>query len=610
MVQTASAPGTVLLDTTVVRTLQDWLDRFTQPQWAGTHLEGWLFEDAATRQAAQDRLAAAGITARLHSAYKPLVHHFLAIGDRARLRHAVVRCPRVQPGAERRFALEAYPLAALLPEGALRLELGDMCDEPAALHYEVQLHWQDGHAETHRVFAPNRRHADGIGQPQWSPTGWLRVGSAPGTADLLDTPVLTDYEQLFAHVLHTVRGQPWGQREPYFERLDIRVHTPGLEYALPAAAERISTHEALHEDIYFSLLECFQQHSGRPPGDRRLQPGQIVPDVRALPWPAGEPRVRIALRPFDTGLQDAAAWPDSDPPDAPLHRLGQAPSPARIHQVLQALSALPGVERFAAPTRQGRTVHGLYLPGSDAPVFISAAQHANETSGVVGALRAAQALQRQPGAHFALIALENPDGYALHRELGAQHPHHMHHAARYSALGDDIEYRDASDGATLLERAAREHALACSGAGLHINLHGYPAHEWTRPLTGYVPRGFEQWMLPKGFFLILRHHAGRRHQALALLEAVTAALREVPGLADFNARQMALYARHAGPIPFETRHGFAYSVTENPQGAPVTLITEFPDETIHGDDFRFAHTVQCAAVLAAQQAWQGIVNAG
>jgi len=607
MAPTTPPPATDLLDIAVHRTLHDWLERFTQPQWAHTHLEGWLFEDAATRQAAEQRLAAAGVSARLHSAYKPLVHHFLDAVDCSQVERAVVRYPRVQTAAERRFALEAYPLAALLPEGALHLEPGEVCHDPAALHYHVELRFHDGRTESHRVFAPNRPHADVIGQPQWSPTGWLRVGSRPGLSDLLDTAVPTDYEQLFDHVLRTVREQPWGRDEPYFERLDIRVDTPGMEYALPAAQERISTHEALHEDIYFSLLEHFQHHSGRPRGDRRLQPGQIVPDVRALPEPGATPRVRVALRPFDTAAQDAAAWPDTDPPDQPLNLLGQAPSPDRIHRVLRELAATPGTQWFTAATRQGRTVHGLYQPGSEAPVFISAAQHANETSGVVGALRAAQALQPQPGAHFALIALENPDGYALHRELGARHPHHMHHAARYSALGDDIEYRDTPP---LLERAAREQALRVSGAGLHVNLHGYPAHEWTRPLTGYVPRGFEHWMLPKGFFLILRHHAGRRHQALALLHAVTDALRAVPGLADYNDRQMALYERHAGPIPFETRHGFAYSVTENPQGAPVTLITEFPDETLHGDDFRFAHTVQCAAVLAAQQAWQGIVNAG
>jgi hypothetical protein len=40
----------------------------------------------------------------------------------------------------------------------------------------------------------------------------------------------------------------------------------------------------------------------------------------------------------------------------------------------------------------------------------------------------------------------------------------------------------------------------------------------------------------------------------------------------------------------------------------VTLITEFPDETIHGDAFRFAHTVQMRTVLAAARAWQTLAR--
>ncbi len=604
---TPAAAERWLIDARLPRTLQAWVDRFSQPEWAGAHVQGWLFEDAAARRAAEAALARAGVQARFHSAYKPLLHHFLEALDAAQIAQAVVRYPVAAPASERRFLLEAYPLAGLLPAGTLRFEPLPACgDDLAALHYEVEATLQDGSIHRARVFAPNRRHIDAIGQQQLSPTGWLRVGSSPDTADRLDGPEATDYEQLFGLALHTVQAQAWGRQEPYFERLQIRIDAPGMEYALPVGDERVSTHEALHEDLYFSLLEWFQQHSGRPTGDRRLQPGQVVPDVRPLEDGA-PPRLRIALQAFDVAAQDAAAWPEADAPGQALHTLRQAPSPGRIAHELDALAG-PGAQRFAAASRQGRSVQGLYQPGSGAPVLISAAQHANETSGVVGALRAAHALQGQPGAHFALIPLENPDGYALHRELGAQHPHHMHHAARYCALGDDIEYRTAP--LPLHERAAREEALARSGAGLHVNLHGYPAHEWTRPLTGYVPRGFEPWMLPKGFFLILRHHPGRGDDARALLQAVADTLRGVPGLAEFNARQMALYERHAGPIPFDTLHGFAYTVSENPRDAAVTLITEFPDETVHGEAFRFAHTVQMQATLAAVAAWQRIAAGG
>ncbi|KQR62565.1 peptidase M14 [Acidovorax sp. Leaf160] len=602
-----AAPASWLIDAAVPRTLQAWVLQFSQSQWAGAHVQGWVFEDATTRRAAEAALAQAGVSARFYSAYKPLLHHFLEAWDVAQIAQAVVRYPAVAPASERRFILEAYPLAGLLAPGALQFEpLAVGGDDLSALHYEVEVTLKDGSLHRARVFAPNRRHLDAIGQQQLSPTGWLRVGSSSGAADRLDGPQFTDYEQLFSLALHTVQTQPWNLQAPCFERLQIRIDAPGLEYALPVGDERVSTHEALHEDLYFSLLEHFQQQSGRPTGDRRLQPGQIVPDVRPLADGA-QPRLRIALQSFDVAAQDAAAWPEVDAPDQPLHELQQAAAPARIVQTLDALKALagPGARCFSATSRQGRAVHGLYQPGSGVPVLISAGQHANETSGVVGALRAAQALQQQKGrAHFALIPLENPDGYALHRELGAQHPHHMQHAARYSALGDDIEYRAAP--LPLYERAAREEALALSGAALHVNLHGYPAHEWTRPLTGYVPRGFETWMLPKGFFLILRHHAGRGDQARALVQAVARALHDVPGLAEFNARQLALFERHAGPIPFETLHGFPYVVAEQPHDAAVTLITEFPDETVHGEAFRFAHTVQMHATLAAVAAWQDI----
>jgi hypothetical protein len=584
---------TLLLDRRFDRTLDAWVRRFSAPEWRGARLEGWLFEGPAARRNAERALAEAGVAARLRSAYKPLVFHFLEELDPAALAEAVVTYPVHPQALPQRFLQEAYPLAALLPHCAVRFVSGG-----AGLHYRLALTHRDGSRSESVVRAPNRVHADPQGVTHLSPTGWLRI-AAPGAAAPDDgAAVSTDYEQLFAQVLRTVGDHDWPAQEPYFERLDIRVDLPGIEQRLPVDHETISSLEGLHEDIYFSLLEMFQRRSGRPALDRRLQPGQIVPDVRAA---SDAPRLRIAHDRFDALAQDlcASGLPDSD---GPLAALGDPPSPRRIAAAVRDL----GGERFHASSRQGRTVDGLYRAGSGAPVLISGGQHANESSGVVGALRAAEALQREGDAHFALIALENPDGYALHRELRLQHPRHMHHAARYSALGDDIEYRDRPP---FHEREARQRALALSGAQLHVNLHGYPAHEWTRPLSGYVPRGFELWTIPKGFFLILRHHPGWQAEARALLQRVSAALARVPGLPEYNARQMALYERHAGALPFEVLHGVACTVTETDRpGAPVTLITEFPDEAVDGDAFRFAHTVQMHAALAAIAAWQTLAR--
>ena len=589
-----STDNTVLLDQTFPRTLDVWVQEFSQPAWRGATVEAWLFEGLAARRAAERQLAAAGVQAHLHSAYKPLVFYFLEDIDARLLAEVTVHYPVHPQASHQRFLQEAYPLAALPTHCALRFVPGT--DD---LHYLVESTHRDGSRRMARVFAPNRMHTDLQGVELLSPTGWVRATPASATQPAVDSARQTDYEALFATVLNTVDQHKWRGEEPYFERLEIRVDMPGIEQRLPVGHETISCLEGLQEDIYFSLLEVFQRRSGRPAGDRSLQPGQIVPDVRASVQPS---RLRIALKPFDAPAQDlcAAALPATD---EPLHALGTAPSPARISTEMQRIAGT----RFGATSRQGRTVQAVYRQGADAPVFISAGQHANETSGIVGALRAAVALDDNADANFALMALENPDGYAMHRELRAQNALHMHHAARYSALGDDIEYRK---GSALYERAARQQALALSGAKLHLNLHGYPAHEWTRPLSGYVPRGFELWTIPKGFFLILRYHPGWEKEAMALLHAVCTALREVPGLTAFNARQMALYERHAGKLQFEVLHGTAYTATEtaNPDSAPVTLITEYPDETVEGDDFRLAHTAQMQTVLAATAAWQKLAR--
>lgn len=582
-----------LLETTIPRTLDTWVARFKRAEWRGAAMEGWLFEGLQARRAAEQRLRAAGVHATLRSAYKPLVHFFLEEIDRSELASVTVRYPVHSLASPRRFLLEAYPLAGLLPDCALEFAPGS-----EELNYELTLTLKNGRQRQATVFAPNRSHTGRTGATLLSPTGWLRLQRPTSAGPGIDAAEPTDYERVFEQVVDTVGRHAWPPNEPYFERLDVRVDLPGVEQPLPVGHECISSREALHEDIYFSLLEIFQRRSGRAAGDRRLQPGQIVPDVQASD---AAPRLRISLAGFKV---DPVVSPNkSRPPRQPkLEVLDTAPDPARVASEMAGLEG----RRFAALSRQGRSVTGLYHAGPGPAVFISGGQHANETSGVVGALRAARALQEQGRAHLALIPLENPDGYALHRELCAQHPHHMHHAARYSALGDDIEYREQPP---LYERAAREQALALSGAQLHVNLHGYPAHEWTRPLSGYLPHGFELWTIPKGFFLILRHHPGWQAEGRALLEQVSAALARVPGLPEYNSRQLALYQRHAGAVPFEVIHGTACTQSEvDRPGAPVTLITEFPDETIDGAAFRFAHTVQMEAALAAVRAWQALAR--
>jgi hypothetical protein len=225
----------------------------------------------------------------------------------------------------------------------------------------------------------------------------------------------------------------------------------------------------------------------------------------------------------------------------------------------------------------------------------------------VGSLRAMRRLLAKPESNIAYIPVENPDGYALHGFLCEGNPRHMHHAARYTSLGNDLEF--GHDDAPY-EIGARQQALAMSGAQLHVNLHGYPAHEWTRPFTGYLPRGFELWSIPKGFFLIMRHHPEWSQTARALVEAVTKGLSVVPGLIESNRRQIEICSIHSGGTPYEIINGIPCLITaETRHPVPLTLITEFPDETIYGEAYRLAHTVQMATVVAAEEAYATLMEA-
>lgn len=569
-----------LLNQTFTRTL----DAIVELAIPGQPLEAWTFDDTESRREAERRLREKGVTARIRSAYKPLLFAFLEEIDLDGVEAIEVHFPVHANAPANRFRLEAYPLAALVGEAKIDF----IARNDGDFHYDVSLK-RGERIESVTVLAPNRVHTDIVGEINVSPTGWLKLGRQPGER------LATDYEELFEAGIKAVADHAWGDQEPYFEELNIRVVHPAKDISLPVGDEVVSLREALHEDFYFSLLEFFQKKSGRPLGDRGLRPGQIVPEIAKS---NGEISVVIETRALTTGFLDG----DEQPIDT-------AQEPIAESQVRKLLAEIGG-DAFEARSRSGRILSARYKAGDDAAVMISGGQHPNETTGIVGALRAARKLGQRKQAHFTISPLENPDGYAVHQRLRLDNPRHMHHAARYTALGDDLEYRTSENaGTNLFEKEIRFKAEKRSDAKLHVNLHGYPSHEWTRPLSGYVPRNFAMWTLPKGFFLIIRHHPDWERQAEALLDRVTRHLGAIPGLLDYNNRQIALYEIHAGETGFRIINGFpCLSSVDDRHTVPMTLITEYPDETIYGDDFITGHTAQMETVLSAYDAWQDIMR--
>jgi hypothetical protein len=592
---------TALLDECVARTLETLLPRLMRDVKSEAHVEAWLFEPVQERRAVERRLAAHGITAVLRSAYKSLVHFFLEETDVATLRRVTVHYPVCEHTHEKRFWLEAYPLAGMLPGVELHFRA-----RPGPPEYCVELERRTGAYETVRVWAPHRLRDDHLGERVLVPTGWLRITPRGSTEPAVDEPVVTDLETVYERAMDAVRGHEWGTGEPYFDQLVIRADIPDADRRLPYGDECLSTAEALHEDLYFSMLEFFKRRAGRDPTDRTVQPGQIVPDIRQA---AETPRVRVAVVAASEGptpVVAPAGPPAGDPAAVNQSGLDWARAPLELAEVRRETAAIVG-RTFGARSRQGRAVLGVHRPGRRPALVITAGQHANETTGVAGALRAARRLAGDPAASFAVIPLENPDGYALHRWLCQTNPRHMHHAARYTALGDDIGSRLHEP---WYEKAARLDAQRLTGARLHVNLHGYPAHEWTRPLTGYLPRGFQTWSIPKGFYLILRHHREWAPRVPDFLERIAARLAQIPGLAELNRAQLAVFEAHTGERPEPILHGIPCEITQDDEAPfPVALITEFPDETVYGDPFVLGHTVQMEAALAAEDAYSRMAGA-
>jgi len=581
----ASASGRnfpVTLDTEVAR--------LSAPEFKGKTVELWVFESPARRKAAAQVLKDRGVTAHIRSAYKPLVCAFLEELDVSKARRIIITYPVVKGFDPERFLLECYPVSDLVAGAIVEFVPATQSEPGPLIFYNIHIETANDQSYSQRVAAPCRVINRSFSAPVLSNCGWLRVNALHDNTPQTDLALETDLEQALDHIIDVFAQMPERGNGCFFDRAEIRVEAPVFDLALPVGDEQISTAEVMHEEIYFSVLELLNTRLGKSAADRTGEPGQIVPLVHQA-----EDRVQVNII--------------TDPEKGPLPEVnGQKswpadPATARIYPPSEMIKAqldrLPGVP-FGVRPRQGRPVWGRYVDGPGPGVLISAGQHANETSGIVGALRAAQILAAREDTRFAVSALNNPDGYALFRELCCEQPRHMHHAARYTASGGDLEYTR-----TRFEHEIRVRGQELTGAKLHLNLHGYPSHEWTRPFSGYVPEGFATWSIPKGFCLILRVHPRQRQLGEKILNAAVAALARDEAIMALNSTQLTRYNKHVSVPDFELRQNVPVFISEvMDELFPITIITEAPDETIYDEAFIAAHTAQMNVVLAAISAYQ------
>ncbi|WP_068086087.1 hypothetical protein [Polycladidibacter stylochi] len=584
---------TILFEKSFTPVLEQLRQRLPSILRAGQACRLWSFDSFERRQEFTKEMQGLGYSVSALSAYKPLVAAFVENIALENMRAVIVRYPVIEGQHVARFRLEAYPLKELLAPVRLAFEPMEATSAEQMPVYEVEIERHGGTFEHHSIVAPNLLKKDVCGDEVFGASGYLEVLDE-ASLEVCHSEVLeSDQERAYWALMDALKAQQWPEQEPYFPRLEMEVQAPFYDFDLLIGNECISTSEAMHEELYFSALEYFQKLGAHGAGSRRLQPGQLVPVVKH-----NTAQVVARLRLRDAADVEALVAQDKGAGDvAEKSDLADAQNWLAPASIAQALNKLGG-EAFSWHSQQGRDIEARYFEGGQPGVIISAGQHANESTGPIGALRAAAALKGKTKLGFTVSPMENPDGYALFRAYCAENPKHMHHAARYTAGGNDLEY-----GSDQQERNIRVQAQTLTQALLHVNLHGYPSHEWTRPFTGYLPKGFEGWSLPKGFMLILRYKPGYADLAHHVLEQVLQELSKDDALMTLNGEQLARYVNYAGDPSFEFRRGIPIFISEHEGGVcPVTLVSEAPDETVSGEEFRLLQQAQCNTTIAAVEA--------
>lgn len=198
-----------------------------------------------------------------------------------------------------RFQHAMFPADEMLAE-ALGLDLSqvgwELREEPDAPAYRVVALDAAGETLFHETFEPRmveRPFLDRYPDYEWIqvPTGGLRA-EVDGAA-VLDERIATEAEsfwdhyqsdtlaRLYDHLMELHEGKPRGDADaPYFGELEVVLSLSEPERRLGLEQEIESTHDALHEDIYF-VTHTFLRLIGRNSlGSELTYAGRVIPEMR------------------------------------------------------------------------------------------------------------------------------------------------------------------------------------------------------------------------------------------------------------------------------------------------------------------------------------------
>ncbi len=369
-----------------------------------------------------------------------------------------------------------------------------------------------------------------------------------------------------------------------------------------APFERISAQVTKQANKKLSVLV-----SGTPDALQRLERHHALESVGIIPkWESTGltnssliAQSDLGKRHLDASSKDNSSLASSLP--------GGLLSAQDIWQETKRLAQLPGVSsRVVGRSLEGRPIHAISrLVNPNMPsLLVTAGQHANEPTGPKAALILLEEWLSEGSINVVGMPLKNPDGLRLYRALRQVHPEHMHHPARYTALGVDVQ-AISEFAIPEFEGAALNGVLKEFRPRVHLNLHGYPAHEWTRPYTGYAPRGFELWAIPMGAMVIVVHDKAQKNLARELATTIAADLGADTQIRETTLEALRQRAPHVHQDPFELIGGLPFQFWEREakittkrlpstleERGTITVITEMPDETVYGQRFELGVRTQ------------------
>jgi hypothetical protein len=139
--------------------------------------------------------------------------------------------------------------------------------------------------------------------------------------DYLQDEVLPNLQDM---ILDATDGEPKAEDQPFFDQLFIELTISETDEPYGIREEMNSAAEALHEDIYFNVLDFVETLGKNRTGERLSAPGGIVPIVHVRPGTA--PHARIQLR----GRARSVAQIESPGGTTPLGEIHATPPPRPV----------------------------------------------------------------------------------------------------------------------------------------------------------------------------------------------------------------------------------------------------------------------------------------